>query len=125
MNTQQKPLYKNILFWVLIIALVALIAVFVLVIRLSKDILSNNTAPTDQSDPTGDTVETLPPPEENPYDSLDFTLDENGYLTNLIIQKEKNRLREGAKAVMARPKYIITLNAFYTPNNIVVNFDCK
>ena len=52
-------------------------------------------------------------------------LDENGYLTNLIIQKEKNRLRTGLKAVMARPKYIITLNAFYTPNNIVVNFDCK
>lgn len=50
-------------------------------------------------------------------------LNEEDRLTNLIILKEKRRLEGGAKAVMARPKYIITFNAFYTPDNIVVNFD--
>ena len=52
-------------------------------------------------------------------------LNEEDWLTNLIIQKEKARLEGGAKAVMARPKYIITFNAFDTPDNIVVNFDCN
>jgi len=52
-------------------------------------------------------------------------LDEDGFLTNLIIQKERIRLKAGASAVMARPKYIITFNAFHEPKDSVVNFDCK
>ena len=52
-------------------------------------------------------------------------LDEDGFLTNSIIQKERIRLKAGASAVMARPKYIITFNAFYALKDSVVNFDCK
>ena len=75
MQTDRKPFYKNPLFWqiLLLCLLVAGTAVFlVLAFR-------NLRAP--QPEETVPTQQTLPPPEENPYDSLDFALDENGYLS--------------------------------------------
>ena len=50
------------------------------------------------------------------------SLDRDGLLTKLIIQKEKNRLAAGASAYITRPKYIVTPDIFYTPKDIVVNF---
>jgi len=83
MSTQQKPIYNRPLFWLLIAALIALIAVFVLIVNLSKGLYSKTAAPAaeDPTDGTRFTIPTLPPPEENPYDAMDFELDENGYLT--------------------------------------------
>lgn len=75
MQTDRKPFYKNPLFWqiLLLCLLVAGTAVFL--------VLAFRNLRTPQPEETVPTQQTLPPPEENPYDSLDFALDENGYLS--------------------------------------------
>lgn len=75
MQTDRKPFYKNPLFWQLLLLclLVAGTAVFL--------VLAFQNLRTPQPEETVPTQQTLPPPEENPYDSLDFALDENGYLS--------------------------------------------
>lgn len=85
MNTKEKPLYKSVLFWILVVALIAVMGLFVLVDHLSGDLFTVNrpTEPSVQTDPAKVTLPTLPPPEENPYDSLDFAVGEDGYLTCL------------------------------------------
>ena len=75
MQTDRKPFYKKPLFWqiLLLCLLVAGTAVFL--------VLAFRNLRTPQPEETVPTQQTLPPPEENPYDSLDFALDENGYLS--------------------------------------------
>lgn len=78
MQTDRKPFYKNPLFWqILLLCLLVTGAAVFLVVTL-RDVLFLKT-PTPE--PTVPTQETPPPPEENPYDSLDFALNENGYLS--------------------------------------------
>lgn len=85
MDTQDKPIYKRAIFWILIAALVVLAVVFVLVVRMSQGIRSKLLSPATDPAPeaTRFTIPTLPPPEENPYGAMDFGMDENGYLTCL------------------------------------------
>lgn len=75
MQTNRKPIFKSSLFWQLLLLgiLLACTAVFF--------ILAFQNLQTRIATPTEPTQQTLPPPEENPYDSMDFALDENGYLT--------------------------------------------
>ena len=80
MYAKEKPIYKTALFWILIAALVVLVVVFVSIVRLSNSLF----APVDTPPETTEfTLPTLPPPEENPYNAMDFGLDEKGYLTCL------------------------------------------
>ena len=83
MNTQERPIYKRSVFWLLIAALVLLCLVFVLVVRLSNGLRTGIFAANPGKNPetTQLTGPTLPPPEENPYGAMDFEFDENGYLT--------------------------------------------
>jgi len=84
MDTQDKPIYKRAIFWILIAALVVLAVVFVLVIRMSQGLRGKLFTPSAPVPETSRfTVPTLPPPEENPYGAMDFGPDENGYLTCL------------------------------------------
>ena len=81
MKTDPKPTYKNTMFWqiCLLVLLVAVTAVFLVLVL--KDILFLDFSAPEETPSTQAT--TLPPPEENPYTSMDFGENENGYLTCL------------------------------------------
>ena len=83
MNSQDIPVYKRPVFWLLIVGLILLILVFGLIVRLSQGLRPGLIAedPTESQEATRYTIPTLPPPEENPYGAMDFELNENGYLT--------------------------------------------
>ena len=82
-RVKKKPLGKNPIFWV---AILAVAVVLTLVILISNLLNPDNftvrapdptTAPTSMEKPeTFPTVETTAPPEENPYGPVDFMLDE-------------------------------------------------
>ena len=77
MQTDRKPFYKNPLFWqILLIVVFVLAAVIFLCIAL-RDVISPPPPPPVET--TAPFVQA--PPEENPYDALDFAIDESGYLT--------------------------------------------
>lgn len=77
MQTDRKPFYKHPLFWqILLIAVFVLAAVIFLCVAL-RDVFSPPPPPPVET--TAPTVQT--PPEENPYDALDFAMNESGYLT--------------------------------------------
>ena len=85
MHRNNKPLYKSLFFWqVLIASLVVLALVAGLVFALLKsteDPISASKEPyVDDTLPPPTTEETLPPPPANPYNPLDFYF-EDGYMT--------------------------------------------
>lgn len=78
MQTEHTPLYKKTVFWQLLIPTVVVLAVvvYLIVVLAGTSLQSPPPSQPDTTEPS-----TLPPPEDNPYDALDFALDENGYLT--------------------------------------------
>ena len=89
METQNKPIYKSVLFWaILASALLILGLVIFLLVELQKPTPSIQETPgetlqlTEPSSPPPPTAPTLPPPEKNPIGLGDFAT-VNGYLTCL------------------------------------------
>lgn len=81
MQTEKKPFYRRPLFWqILLLCLLALATAIFIFLVLRDAPFSGQPSP-EPTDPTQST--TLPPPEENPYDSMDFGMNEDGYLTCL------------------------------------------
>ena len=81
-RVKKKPFYKKPAFW-MAVAAAALILVLVIwvCITLSSEVFTirkpdPTTLPTSQERPTEDTEPTLPPPESNPYEPVDFDADE-------------------------------------------------
>ena len=81
METDRKPFYKKLIFWQVLFLGMLVCATLVFLVLALKDILFLTFSAPQQPETTQAT--TLPPPEENPYTSLDFGEDENGYLTCL------------------------------------------
>lgn len=50
-------------------------------------------------------------------------MDKDGDLTNLIIQKEKARIKQSGPII--RPKYIVSIDVFLEPKDVVVKYDYK
>ena len=79
METREKPIfYKKSAFWKATVAGLIILLVCLLVIGVGL-MVSIWHPPAEQPEITEPA--TLPPPETNPYNTLDFTMDENGYLT--------------------------------------------
>ena len=81
MQTAHKPFYKKPIFWQIFFLILLVAAILAFLILALKDILFLSFSEPEQTEPTQ--VTTLPPPEENPYTSMDFVEDENGYMTCL------------------------------------------
>ena len=80
METQEMPIYKKPIFWqitatglAVLVLLGCLLAIFISLL------LSKPQEEPPETEPS--TVATMPPPETNPYDTMDFAIGENGYLT--------------------------------------------
>lgn len=77
MQTDNKPFFKRPLFWQILLLAAFLVGTAVFLILAFRGLLF----PVPQDRASSTEPSTLPPPEENPYDPLDFAVDENGYLT--------------------------------------------
>ena len=82
-RVKKKPLYKKPAFWIAILSIVLILMLVAWVwITLSSEVFTirkpdPTTLPTSQTKPEETTEPTLPPPEANPFEPIDFETDED------------------------------------------------
>ncbi len=76
MQTDRKLFFTKPLFWQILLITAFVIATVVFLCIALQDVLNPPPPPVQETEPL-----VQAPPEENPYDSLDFAIGDNGYLT--------------------------------------------